>query len=607
MTSVGRSRAIRVVLPLAGFVLLALFPVFSNNLYLQNMLILTFLLAIGASGWDLMGGFAGYISVGNSMFIGLGAYTTGIIAQRWGISPFIACFAGGLVAAIVAALLSLVTRRTRGMYFVIVTFAALMLLKWVAQTWTPITGGSGGLPMPIATWDLAYQNWPFYYAFLALLAVVILVSMKVRSSKLGLGLLSIHDDEDKSTGLGIRTAVYKMIAFVLASFFTGIAGGLYGFYISYLNPSAMFDIVMSILIVLAALLGGRGSVWGPVLGAFIIEPLAEVTATTVGGANSGAIRLLLFSGVLILVVLFLPRGVLPTIRGWISRTGDAERLRIARAFRPRDTEARGATAPISRAESTGAILVVSGLARSFGGVKAVQGVSLAVGEGAVTGLIGPNGSGKTTLFNLIDGTVSPDAGAVVLAGRALRNGDRPGRAHAGLARTYQLPRLFPSMTVLENVVLPERRFSLRRIFAARVTVAERSEAHSRLEKFGLAGYADIGPAELSYGQRKLVELAQVLTLEPRVIMLDEPAAGISPALSARLSEIIREVNSKGVSVLLVEHDLPFIEALCDDVYVMDGGVVIAHGTVQELKDDPLVVEAYLGRSEPLEVRGAASA
>lgn len=606
MTTWARVRSLKVILPLGALVLLAAFPLLSNNLYLQNMLILTFLLAVGASGWNLMGGFAGYISVGSSMFIGLGAYTTGIIAQRFGVTPFIACFAGGLVAGIVAALLSLVTRRTRGMYFVIVTFAALMLLKWVAQTWAPLTGGSGGLPMPIATWDLAYQDWPFYYAFLALLVAVVLVSMKVRGSKLGLGLLSIHDDEDKTTGLGIRTAAYKMIAFVLASFFTGIAGGLYGFYISYLNPGAMFDIVMSILMVLAALLGGRGTVWGPVLGAFIIEPLAEVTATSMGGANSGAIRLLLFAGVLILVVLFLPRGVLPTIRGWMSRASDTERLRAARAFLPRRSESPAAKPQVAKSANATAVLQVRELSKSFGGVRAVQRVSLVVTAGSVTGLIGPNGSGKTTLFNLIDGTVLPDGGSIELVGRTLRIGDRPGRAHSGLARTYQLPRLFPSMTVLENVVLPERGFSLHRVFSPRITPLEGAEARARLELFGLAGYADISPADLSYGQRKLVELAQVLTLNPRLVMLDEPAAGISPALSARLSEIIREINDDGVAVLVVEHDLGFIEALCDDVFVMDAGTVIAHGTVQELKDDPLVIEAYLGRSEPLEAKGAKS-
>jgi ABC-type branched-subunit amino acid transport system ATPase component len=328
-----------------------------------------------------------------------------------------------------------------------------------------------------------------------------------------------------------------------------------------------------------------------------------LTATSMGGSNSGPIRLLLFSGVLILVVLFLPRGVVPSLSRRFTRARDVERLRVAREFVPAQ-----ALAPAGgrRALAAGApeTLGVHGMAKSFGGVKAVAGVSLIVHEGGVTGLIGPNGSGKTTLFNLIDGTVLPDAGSLRLSGRTLSNGDRPGRAHAGLGRTYQLPRLFSSMSVLENVVVPERKFSLKRVFTTRVTAAERAQALARLDRFGLAGYADISPADLSYGQRKLVELAQVLTLDPRLIMLDEPAAGISPALSMRLAEIIREVNARGVSILLVEHDLSFIEELCDDVYVMDNGSVIAHGTVDELKKHPEVIEAYLGRAEPLEVKGA---
>ncbi|HMD91462.1 MAG TPA: branched-chain amino acid ABC transporter permease [Trebonia sp.] len=253
---------------------LALFPLVSDDLCYQAMLILTFLLAIGATGWNIMGGYAGYISLGNSAFIGLGAYTTGILAAKAGVSPFLGCLAGGVVCAAAAAVLSLVTRRTRGMYFIIVTFAALELLGIVATIWSGLTGGSQGLALPIPTWPLAYQNWPFYYPLLALLVLAVGASAWVRRSKLGLGLFAIADDEGKAAGLGLATTAYKLIAFVLGGTFLGVAGGIYAYYVTFLNVSAVFDIVTSMLIVLAALLGGRGTLWGPVLGAFIIEPLA---------------------------------------------------------------------------------------------------------------------------------------------------------------------------------------------------------------------------------------------------------------------------------------------------------------------------------------------
>jgi branched-chain amino acid transport system permease protein len=614
----------------AALLVLVVLPLVSGNLYYQNLLIMTFLLAIGACGWNIMGGYAGYISLGNSVFIGLGAYTTGILAVRQGVSPFVGSLAGGLVCALAAAVLSLVTRRTRGMYFVIVTFAALQLLGVVATTWSGLTGGSQGLALPLPAWSLSYQNWPFYYPLLGLLVLAVAVSLLVRRSKLGLGLFAIADDEDKAAGLGLRTAVYKMIAFVFGGTFLGIAGGIYAYYVSFLNVAAVFDIATSVLIVLAALLGGRGTVWGPVLGAFIIEPLANLTSTSLGGANAGAIRLLLFGGLLGAVALFLPRGVLPTAAAFWqrrkSRLAVPEQTPAERggfgvpastseipngAVRddgalpdgalpngavPRDGAERGGepAGGQARRDASADVLAVRGLVKAFGGVRAVDGADLSVPGGSITGLIGPNGSGKTTVFNLIDGTVGAQSGQVILAGRHIERRGRPARAHAGLARTYQLPRLFGSLTVAENMVMAERRLSFTRLWRRRVTAAERARAIATLDDLGLAAYADTSPAELSYGQRKLVELAQVLWLDPVLVMLDEPAAGVSPALSQRLAGIIGSLHRRGVAVLLVEHDLAFLSSLCERVYVMANGKIIASGTVAEVSGDRAVVDAYLG-------------
>ena len=584
---------IRRMLIAAALAALAIFPLVSNDLYYQTLLILTFLLAIGATGWNIMGGYAGYISLGNSAFIGLGAYTTGILAAKANVSPFLGCLAGGLVCAVTAAVLSLITRRTRGMYFIIVTFAALQLLGIVATIWSGLTGGSQGLALPLPTWSLTYQNWPFYYPLLALLVLAVAVSAWVRRSKLGLGLFAIKDDEDKAAGLGLATGAYKLIAFVLGGTFLGVAGGIYAYYVTFLNVSAVFDIVTSMLIVLAALLGGRGTLWGPVLGAFLIEPLANLTSTSLGGADAGAIRLLLFGGLLGLVVLFLPRGLLPTVSAWKNqKQDDPERTRLTPA---------GHVSPERRKASDGTVLTVRALSRSFGGLRAVDTVDLDLPPASVTGLLGPNGSGKTTLFNLIDGTVRPSSGQLTLAGRRLERASRQARAHAGLARTYQLPRLFPSLTVLENVVLAERRLSLARLFLPRVTAAERARAMAVLADLGLARYADASPAALSYGQRKLIELAQVLWPDPALVLLDEPAAGISPALSQRLAGIIRRLRADGVGVLLVEHDVAFLASLSDQVYVMANGKIIASGTVAEVSADQAVIDAYLGDQVALAV------
>jgi branched-chain amino acid transport system permease protein len=237
--------------------------------------------------------------------------------------------------------------------------------------------------------------------------------------------------------------------------------------------------------------------------------------------------------------------------------------------------------------------------KTFGGLRAVDGVDLTVTAGSITGLIGPNGSGKTTLFNLVDGTIAAQSGRIAVQGRQLQRRGRATRAHAGLARTYQLPRLFGSLTVIENIVLPERRLSMRRLLLKRVTVTERERAMAVLDSVGLASYANTSPADLSYGQRKLIELAQVLWLDPVLVMLDEPAAGISPALSQRLADMIRSLHRQGVGILLVEHDLAFLSKLCERVYVMSAGRIIAVGTVAEVRTDKDVVDAYLGDSVAL--------
>ena len=586
-------------IPAALLVLIAV-PMLSANLYYQNMLIMTFLLAIGASGWNIMGGYAGYISLGNSAFIGLGGYTTGILAAKSNLSPFIGCLAGGLVCALAAALLSLVTRRTRGMYFVIVTFAALQLLEIVTTAWSGLTGGSEGLALPVPTWNLNYQDWPFYYPLLALMVAMIAVSWWVRRSKLGLGLFAIRDDEDKAAGLGLRTALYKMIAFVLGGTFLGIAGGIYAYYVSFLNSAAVFDIVTSMLIVLSALLGGRGTLWGPVLGAFIVAPISNFTSTNLGGADAGPIRLLLFGALLGGVALFLPRGVLPAITARLKRSASAAATSDAG-----DSASEFAAVPESSAATgSGEVLVAKGLGKSFGGLRAVDGVDLTLVRGRVTGLIGPNGSGKTTLFNLIDGTVPTREGTIVLAGSRLERAGRPSRAHAGIARTYQLPRLFPSLTVLENIVAGERGFSFTRLWTRRVSTSEHERALAALDELGLAAYADASPGDLSYGQRKLVELAQVLWLDPDVVMLDEPAAGISPALCARLAAMVRTLPPRGTAILLVEHDFAFVSDLCQEVYVMAQGGVIARGTIAEISADPAVVDAYLGDTVAVQPTGS---
>lgn len=582
-----------------GLVALVVFvgaiPLMTANAYLQTVLILTFVVAVTASGWNVMAGFTGYVSLGHSAFIGVGAYTAGILSERLGVSPFLVAPLGGVAAAFVAFLLSLVTRRTRGAAFVIVSFAILELLGVVTRNWSSVTGGSQGLLMPLPDWDIRFQNWPFYYPLFALVLASVAMTSLIRRSKLGLGLVAIRDDEDKAAGIGVLTPVYKSLAFMASAVFVGMAGAIYGYYVSFLTVGTMFDVVLSMQVVLAALLGGRGTVWGPVLGAFIIVPLSEVTNTAIGGASAGAIRLLLFGGLLVAVTLLLPRGILPEITRLRRRRDRADAVLTGSRLADRPVPPAPASARMAAAAANPTVLSVRSVTKRFGGLTALQDVSLEVSRGSVTALIGPNGSGKTTLFNVIDGTYVADSGELELSGRPIGDLDRTRRAFAGIARTYQLPRLFESLTVLENVAAVNADFNLTRLARSAVSGAEAARALEFLDFVGMAEYVDAQATDLSYGQRKLVELAQVLMLDPDVILLDEPAAGINPTLLRRLASLIKALNQSGRSFLVVEHDIEFVLALSDTTVVLAQGQVIAHGPSSQISAEPAVREAYLGQ------------
>ena len=585
-------------------VLLVLYPVLSDDLYYQNMIILSLVFAIAASGLSVITGLTGYVSLGQGAFIGLGGYTVGVLATRHpDISVWVWVPVGGLVAALVALGLGVVALRARGPSFVIITVAFLFLVQVVAINWRSLTGGTEGLSLPLPTWSPDIANWPFYYVLVALLALQLLLSWWIRRTKLGTGLVAIREDETKAATIGINLPVEKMIAFVASTVLVGMAGGVYGYYLTFIDPRGMFNILLSVETMLALLVGGKATLWGPVLGAFTVEPLNQYANNNLGGGNT---RLLLFGGLLIVIVLFLPQGVLPAVESGLRRLRSRGRAGLVGARIGSGGSLASLTERLTLVdrdrvrEPPPPLLEITDLCKTFGGLKAVDGASLIVPDGSITGLIGPNGSGKTTLFNLIDDTIRADSGEIRLAGTRIDDLASWTRAHRGLGRTFQITRLFREMTVLENVVAAQRSFSWGQLGRIAVSGAEASAAEELLEYVGMRAFRDQKARALSYGQQKLVELAQVLMLDPRLILLDEPAGGINPVLIDRMSEMIRELNSYGKTFLIVEHNMPFVLGLCDPVHVLGRGRTMATGTPEQIQNDPAVIDAYLGDDFVLE-------
>ncbi|MPZ15957.1 MAG: ATP-binding cassette domain-containing protein, partial [Chloroflexi bacterium] len=581
----------RVLVGVAALLLLT-FPLVSDDAYYQNMVILSLVFAIGASGLNIIMGFAGYVSLGQGAFIGLGGYTVGVLATRFdSVSPWFWVPVAGVGAAMVAIGLGLVALRSRGPSFVIITVAFLFLTQVIAVNWVGVTNGTAGLTLPLPGWDRDIINWPFYYALVALLAGQLLMSWWIRRTKLGMGLIAIREDETKAATIGINLPVEKIIGFAASSVFVGMAGAVYGYYLTFIDPRGMFSILISVQIILSLLIGGKATLWGPVLGAFLIEPLNEIANNTFGGGNT---RLFLFGGLLVVVVIFLPTGILPSIETLLRRRRTAGKAGLvgARIGTGGSLPSLAERAQPQTDRPTGGrpLLEVVGLSKRFGGIRAVDGCSLTVPEGSITGLIGPNGSGKTTVFNLIDDTIHADAGQITFDGQRIERVHSWDRAHRGLGRTFQITRLFREMTVLENVVAPQRSFSWGQLGRIAVSGREAKAAEELLEFVGMRAFTDEKAHALSYGQQKLVELAQILMLDPKLILLDEPAGGINPVLVERMAEMIRQLRSYGKTFLIVEHNMPFVLDLCDPVHVLARGTTMASGTPAEIQVDPAVID-----------------
>ncbi len=563
----------------AGLALAAV-PFLGLPPFYESFLYLIFSAVVMATSWNILSGYSGYFSFGHGAFFGAGMYTTATLAGRFEL-PFLWTLpAAGLISALLGVGVGAVVfrlRRLRGELFALLTLAVTFVLATIVLN-TPIDGGQGvslsAVPLPAI---LSSPSSTLYILGLGMALLTLWISYRIYGSKLGTGLFAIHDDEDVAEVMGVPTFRYKLMAFGLSSGLAGIAGGIHAMFISYVTVGETFSIIVPLNVVLMSVLGGTRHWLGPAVGATVITGLLYgFTAGDYPVAGRAAVGL-----ILIVVILFMPEGLLGR---FIPRLQRRRRVTAVTAVTAVPPATVAAPAP---AET---LLKISGLAKAFNGLQALDGADVEVRRGEILGLVGPNGSGKSTLINLVSGHYRSDSGNIVFAGRDITGLAAHAVARAGIARTYQIPRPFAHFTVLQNVTLPAM-FGR----AALDRVAAESEALYWLEFTGLGDKADALPEDLNLHQRKFLELARALAAKPSLLLLDEVLSGLTPSEIEHAISTIRAIRDRGATIVFVEHVMHAVMELSDRIVVLNYGKVIAEGRPDDVMRRPEVVTVYLGK------------
>ena len=546
--------------------------------------------AIVALGLVVLTGFGNMTSFGQAGLMGFGAYTSAVLTTQWGVSPWLALPADLLVAGAAALLIGAVTVRLSGHYLALGTIAWSVSLFYLFSN-LALLGRNDGLrgipPLSVGGWLLLDARGYFVVVCLAL-GLALLLTRNLLDSRVGRTIRSLRGGSAAAASAGVSIAGARLLAFVYAGLLAGLAGWLYAHLQRSVNPSP-FGLSAGIEYLLMAVVGGPAHMAGALLGAGLVtvanDQLQNWLPILLG--QGGSYESIVFGGLLVLVLQWAPAGLWPLLAPRRSAPTGMPRRASQRAL-------------ASRPLPSGPVLAAAGLRRVFGGLVAVDDIDLQVSAGEIVGLIGPNGAGKSTTFALITGVLPPSSGELRFLGRAIPRMSPQLAARLGIARTFQHVKLVQEMSVLENVALGAHLRGRAGAVAAllRLDRAEEAslfaEAWRQLERLGLAEVAWRPAGELALGLQRLVEIARALCLDPVLLLLDEPAAGLRHQEKADLAALLRTLREAGMAILLVEHDIGFVMALTDRLVVMDFGTRLAEGTASEVRHNPAVIEAYLG-------------